>query len=72
MEKEELGTQLFRINLYRDIGGRYFQAHLNNNTVYQERPDGKVELVEFSEGGSTGRIAEDCRERLTKKPVRSY
>lgn len=68
VERAELGTQLYRINLYKDIGGRYFQAHLGNNSVYQERPDGRVELVEFSDAGSTGRIAKDCRGVLTKKP----
>lgn len=71
VEREELGAQLYRVNLYRDMGGRYFPAHLNNNPAYQERPDGRVELVEFSDRGSTGKIAEDCRDRLTKKSGRS-
>lgn len=71
VENGDLGTQLYRINLYMDIGGRYFPVHTGNNPVYQERPDGKVELVEFSDSGSTGRIAEDYRDRLAKKAGRS-
>lgn len=71
IERDEMGAQLYRVNLYRDIGGRYFQADLNNNSVYRERPDGRVEFVEFSDTGSAGRIAEDCRDRLTKKSGRS-
>ncbi len=34
--------------------------------MYLERKDGQVELIEFTDGGSIGRIVENQREVLSK------
>lgn len=66
-ENPELGTFLFRVDLYEDIGGKYFPIIQNSNSAYHLRMDGQVELVEFSEEGSTGKIVQDMRSALFKK-----
>ena len=58
----DLGTPLFSVDVYEDISGRYFPILETKNAVYRERIDGKVERVEFTESGSTGRIIENHRE----------
>ncbi len=60
-------TPLYKVDLYEDISGRYFPKLDNNDAIYFERKDGKVEVIEFTENGSTGRIIEDCRGRIFKK-----
>ncbi len=59
------GTPLYRVDLYEDISGKYFPRTEDEHLCYRERRDGQVELVEFSESGSQGRIAEDQRPRLS-------
>ncbi len=56
----------FRIDLYEDIGGRYFPRLEKRRACYIERPDGKVELVEFSGSGSRGFVVPDLRGRLLR------
>lgn len=58
------GTPLYKVDLYEDISGRYFPKLENDKLEYQERKDGLVELVEFTDNGSTGRVVEDHRARL--------
>jgi hypothetical protein len=60
------GKLLYRVDLYEDIGGRYFPRLDDELAFYRLRPDGKVELVETSPTGSLGRIVEDQRARLFK------
>ncbi len=62
----ELGTLLYRVDMYEDISGRYFPKIEEENVMYLERRDGRVELVEFTGEGSRGRIIEDHRDRLLK------
>lgn len=57
------GAELYRIDLYEDMSGRYFPK-LENSGKYVQRDDGQVELVEVTDKGSTGRIVEDHRKRL--------
>ena len=66
-ERPELGTPLYRIDLYEDISGKYFPKTEDRNAMYLKRGDGRVELIEFTDEGSRGRIVEDHRGRLLKE-----
>lgn len=62
----ENGTELFKVDLYEDIGGKYLPMLPNGDSArYVERLDGRVELVSYSEQGSQGIIVKDHRERLS-------
>ncbi|OGW23879.1 MAG: hypothetical protein A2X59_11795 [Nitrospirae bacterium GWC2_42_7] len=61
------GSLLYKVELYEDISGKYFPKLDNENSTYFERKDGKVELVEFSEKGSSGKIVEDLRGKIKRK-----
>lgn len=45
---------LYNVDLYQDISGKYYKKLDEENSIYFERKDGQVELVHFSENGSTG------------------
>ncbi|HEB74901.1 MAG TPA: hypothetical protein ENJ04_00935 [Nitrospirae bacterium] len=62
----EHGRLLYRVDVYEDISGRYFPRLDGDETMYLQRKDGRVELVEFTADGSRGRIVEDHRGRLLK------
>jgi len=62
---ESYGTPLYRVELFEDISGRYFPKLESNNAVYAEREDGQVELVEYTDDGSSGIVVEDHRARLS-------
>ena len=59
-----IGRPLYRVDLYEDISGKYFPREERSNYMYLERKDGRVELIEFHEEGSKGRIVQDLRHRL--------
>ena len=61
------GIPVYRVDLYEDIGGKYFPKLESTGAAYQERKDGRVELVKFTVGGSRGVVVKDHRERLVKK-----
>jgi len=61
------GKELFRVDLYEDIGGRYFPKLDNDEEIYFERKDGQVERIRFSEKGSIGEIVACQRDRLSKR-----
>ncbi len=61
------GTPLYKVDLYEDLSGRYFPKVENNNAVYIERSEGKVELIEFNDTGSTGKIVENLRDKILRK-----
>ena len=61
------GTPLYKVDLYEDLSGRYFPKVENNNAVYIERSEGKAELIEFNDTGSTGKIVENLRDKILKK-----
>jgi ribonuclease BN (tRNA processing enzyme) len=63
----DIGTPLFRVDIYEDISGKYFPIIEDRDAKYMARRDGQVELIEFREEGTRGRIVDDCRERLRKK-----
>lgn len=64
----ESGVELFRVDLYEDVGGKYLPKLAETDTAhYAERPDGRVELITLSEDGSSGVIVEDLRGRLVNK-----
>jgi ribonuclease BN (tRNA processing enzyme) len=65
--KWENGTELFKVDLYEDIGGKYLPKLPDDGTLYIERPDGQVERVAYSDQGSRGVIVEDRREELSSK-----
>jgi ribonuclease BN (tRNA processing enzyme) len=61
------GRPLYKVDLYEDIAGRYFPRLEKSNAVYFERSDGNIELLQFNDHGSNGKIVKDLRLRLTKK-----
>lgn len=62
----ENGVELFKVDLFEDIGGKYLPELLDVDcSCYKERADGRVELVTFDDSGSRGIIVEDQRERLS-------
>ncbi len=50
--------------MYEDIAGMYFPRLQEENEKNVLREDGKVELVNITEQGSTGRIVECQRSKL--------
>ena len=60
----ENGTELYRVDLYEDVGGKYFPKLTDDCSRYKERPDGRVELVTYDKDGSQGIIMEDLRGRF--------
>jgi ribonuclease BN (tRNA processing enzyme) len=62
-----IGTFLYRIDLYEDISGKYFPKPYNTDTILYERKDGKVECIEFTEYGSTGKILDDRRDKNLRR-----
>ncbi|VAX33568.1 hypothetical protein MNBD_NITROSPIRAE03-1876 [hydrothermal vent metagenome] len=62
----EPGILLYRVDMYEDISGRYFPKLEEENAMYLERGDGRVELIEFTGEGSRGRIVKDHRAGLLK------
>ncbi len=63
----DVGTPLYKVDLYEDISGMYFPELEEENVVYMKRKDLKVELVRFTEDGSTGMIIDSYRGRLSKR-----
>jgi hypothetical protein len=59
--------QLYRIDLYEDIGGRYFPRIEDKDAHYYVRSDGTVERMEYSTNGSQGYVVECHRKKLSKK-----
>lgn len=53
-----------RYTLYRDIDGGYYQNPKTDETL-RLRPDGQVELLKTTAGGSLGTVVEDLRPQLT-------
>lgn len=66
----ENGTELYKVDLYQDIGGKYLpKLEEGGASHYLERPDGGVERVTYSEDGSRGIVTEDLRRRLAGVPL---
>lgn len=63
----ELGKPLYRVELFEDIGGKYFPKLDDKNSMYLERKDGHVERLTFNGGGSNGTLVENVRAELAKK-----
>ncbi len=59
------GEALYQVDLYEDIGGRYFPTLEDKDAMYLERKDGKVELIAFTAEGSKGIILESSRDGLS-------
>ncbi len=55
---------LFYVDLYEDIGGRYYPKIEDDSSEYRVRRDGRVELVEYTDSGSKGVIVENERDKL--------
>ncbi|MBI5849233.1 MAG: hypothetical protein HZB31_15020 [Nitrospirae bacterium] len=67
---ESQGRVLFHVDLYEDIGGRYFPKLDRDEDIYFERKDGQVERITFSGNGSIGEVVSCQRDRLSKKSLR--
>jgi ribonuclease BN (tRNA processing enzyme) len=64
----EKGTELYKVDLYEDIGGKYLPKLADGGAPhYVERTDGRVELVTYDEDGSRGTVVEDLRGRLVNR-----
>lgn len=61
------GKTLYCVDLFQDIGGRYFPALTSPNEIYTERPDGRIERRVYGERGSRGTLAKDLRKRLSRE-----
>lgn len=61
------GRLLSHIDIYEDIQGQYFPKLPDGSSSYSCRPDGRVELRQYNTDGSSGRIVEDHRPRLTRE-----
>ncbi len=57
--------ELYKLDLYEDIGGEYFPALNAKNQAYVQRPDGQVELQIYKEKTTTGKIVSGQRRQLT-------
>lgn len=66
-EEFDPGKPIYKVDIYEDISGKYFPILNNPGSMYFKRSDGKVELVEFNEEGSTGKVVENCRDKLLEK-----
>ncbi|MEJ2182614.1 MAG: hypothetical protein P8Y66_03735 [Nitrospirota bacterium] len=69
-EKENAGSLLYKVDLYEDLGGRYFPKEENGDSWYFMRKDGKVERVEAGDDGSRGKVVDDQRVNLQRRPNR--
>tara|TARA_B100000315_G_scaffold222250_1_gene226189 strand:+ start:386 stop:1834 length:1449 start_codon:yes stop_codon:yes gene_type:complete len=58
------GNLLYKVTLYEDISGKYFPNLNEENSFYVERKDGRIELVEIKDDGSTGKIVKDLRDEI--------
>jgi len=59
------GKRLFSVDLYEDIGGRYYPK-IEGDVHYRLRSDGMVEIVKYTDSGSTGKVVNNVRDRLVK------
>ena len=66
-EVPKVGIPLYRVDLYEDISGKYFPMSYETNAFLYERKDGKVERVEFTEQGSTGKVLENLRGKIRNR-----
>jgi len=61
----ENGTELYKIDLYEDVNGKYLPLLENQGSdVYVARADGAVERVTRDENGSRGVLVKDLRAEL--------
>ena len=60
---------MFTVDLFQDIKGGYYPRHNDATEQYLVRPDGSVELLQFAETGSRGRIVTDLRPELARRPA---
>ncbi|MEJ2684127.1 MAG: hypothetical protein P8Z71_07005 [Candidatus Sulfobium sp.] len=67
-KNDDGATFRYRVDLYEDISGRYFPKIEQSDTQYFKRRDGRVERREFTDEGSSGRIVEDQRSKVSGKP----
>lgn len=59
------GRPCFKVDLYEDIGGRYYEKLEDENSVYGTRKNNDVELIRRTEAGSQGiLLGKDERENL--------
>ena len=57
------GRLLFKVDLFQDLSGKYFPVLEEENALYSERADGKVEIVRSNEKGSVGEVVTNDRAR---------
>ena len=55
---------LFHLDLYEDIGGKYYPALRGEHARYAKRPDGRVEVHLFTRDGSSGSVVEPIQRSL--------
>ncbi len=67
-ETRDKGEAVFNVDLFEDIGGRYFELLEDENSGYVVNSRGQVERLQLTDGGLRGTPAEDMRGRLPRKP----
>jgi ribonuclease BN (tRNA processing enzyme) len=58
---------IMRVDLYEDIGGKYFALLEATDQCYRLRPDGQVEAVTYNQNTSRGKLAQNLRGKIGKK-----
>jgi hypothetical protein len=58
------GKLVCGVDIYEDIDGGYYPKIYDEQSCYRQRPDGRVELVEYTSEGSSGVVMESHRPRL--------
>jgi ribonuclease BN (tRNA processing enzyme) len=67
-ETPDRGEPVFKVDLYTDIGGGYFDLLEDAGLSYVVDPRGRVLRVRFTPEGCEGRNAEDRRRELARRP----
>lgn len=67
-ETRNKGREVFRVDLYEDIGGRYFEMEEDPDAAYTVTRSGQVELVRFTPEGLRGTVATDRRGAIRGRP----
>lgn len=57
---------LVRVDLFQDMGGRYFPMLTDPDKYYCQRQDGRVEAITVNEKSSIGSVVENIRDRIKK------
>jgi hypothetical protein len=52
------------VDLYEDLGGKYFPLLEDPDKCYRMRSDGRVEVISVNEHSSQGKVVPDARGKI--------